>query len=38
MKGRDVVNAVRQYAKDHPDKCLLWGAIVLAFFVGYTLG
>lgn len=38
MKGRDVVNAVIQYTKDHPDKVLLWGAIALAFFVGYALG
>ena len=35
---RTFLNRAMRYAKDHPDKCLLWGAIALAFFVGYALG
>lgn len=38
MKLRHLLDDARWYVKNHPDKCLLWGAIALAFFVGYALG
>ena len=38
MKLRYLLDDAERYVKDHPDKILLWGAIGLAFFLGYALG
>ena len=35
---RTFLKLAMRYAKDHPDKVLLWGAICFAFLLGYALG
>ena len=34
----DFLIDARIYVKNHPEKVLLWGALVLAFVLGYALG
>ena len=34
----DFLIDARIYVKTHPEKVLLWGALVLAFVLGYALG
>lgn len=35
---RTFLKRAMRYAKDHPDKVLLWGAVAGAFLLGWALG